>query len=173
MKKKYKEYLEVGKVTSPRGLKGEVRVTPWCDGPDFICDLSFLYLKPFKKLTIERCFAHKTAVIIKFKGIDNKQLAETLRGSILYINRKDVNLKEDSFFLQDIIGSEVVHADTGEKYGKVSDIIKMPANDVYSITSEDGKTYLMPAIKDILADIDIEKGVVLVRPMEGIFDNEV
>ncbi|MDR1467335.1 MAG: ribosome maturation factor RimM [Oscillospiraceae bacterium] len=169
-----KKYLEVGKITSSRGLKGEVKVTPWCDTPQFICNFSSLYISEEKnELTIESCFVHKFSVIIKFKNITNKEQANALKNKILYINRKDVNLEEGIFFLQDVIGSNVIHVDTKKNYGKVVDIIKTPANDVYSISSDEGKIYLMPAIKDVLVDIDIDKGIVLVRPMKGIFDNEV
>ncbi|MDR3179173.1 MAG: ribosome maturation factor RimM [Oscillospiraceae bacterium] len=167
-----KNFLEVGRIASFHGIRGAVNIVPWCNSPDFICKFSNLYLGEKKeKLEIEFCYVHKLNVVIKFRNKNTKLDIDNLKDEILYIYRKDVTLEEGEFFLQDIIGIDVLDVETKKRYGKVTDVTKTLANDVYTIVSDDGKSHFLPAVKDVLIDINVNKEFILVKPIGGIFDD--
>lgn len=166
------QYLEIGKVVSTHGLRGELRVDPWCDSPQFLCQFKTLYLKKGEiKLSVSSR-PHKTIAIVKAKGIDTIEEAEKLRGRVLYINRSDARLAPGEYFIQDLMGLDVIDIDTSKSYGKITDVLKTGANDVYQVTDEDKKDYLIPVIDDVVKEIDISGGKVLIKPLKGIFDDE-
>lgn len=115
--------------------------------------------------------SHKNITIIHLEGVNDVNAADGLRGRVLYINRDDVKLPKGVYFVQDIIGMRTIDCDTGEEYGEVTDVMKTGANDVYQIT-KDGKEYLIPAIPDVIVERNIEDGILTIRPMKGIFDDE-
>ncbi len=92
-------------------------------------------------------------------------------GKVIYINRSDLRLEDDSYLITDLIGCDVFDADSGEALGKVSDVSKTGANDVWHILKE-GKEYLIPAIPDVIIDVSIDENKVIIRPLKGIFDDE-
>ena len=167
-----KQFLEVGQIVNTHGLKGEVRVDPWCDSAEFICRFKKLYLKDGSEVIIERSRPQKNVAVLKIKGVDTIEQADVLRRTVLYINRKDVKLAEGVFFIQDIIGCEVRDADSNKLYGKITEVLKTGANDVYQITDDNGKDYLIPVIDDVVISTDINAGVVTIRPLGGIFDED-
>ena len=166
-----KQFLEVGQIVNTQGLKGEMRVDPWCDGPEFICMFDELYLENGDTIKITKSRPQKNVAIIKVEGIDTIEQADAMRRTVLYINRDDVELDDDVFFVQDILGCEVVDADSQQSYGKITDVIKTGANDVYQVTDDNGKNYLIPVIDDVVIETDIDSSVVRIRPMKGIFDD--
>lgn len=115
------QFLEVGKCTNVHGLMGEVRVQPWADSPDFLCQFKTLYVdKTHWPIRVERARVHKNMVILKLEGVTDVNSATAMRNAILYIDRKDVNLPECSFFLADVMGMEVRDAKTGEVLGNIA-----------------------------------------------------
>ncbi len=125
------QYLEAGKVTSVHGLMGEVRVQPWTDSPEFLCQFKTLYVdKTHFPMTVERARVHKNMVILKFEGLTDVPSAMSMRNAILYIDRNDVKLPEGAFFLADLYGLEARDADSGEILGKISDVLTLPANKI-------------------------------------------
>ena len=167
-----KKFLEIGQIVNTHGLKGEMRVDPWCDSPEFLCEFDVLYLKDGKTLNVLQSRPHKNVAIIKVEGIDTVEKADEMRKTVLYIDRDDVELDEGAFFVQDIIGCEVVNADTKQSYGKVDEVIKTGANDVYQIKNSDGKAYLIPVIDDVIVSTDVDSGVIEIKPMKGLFEDE-
>ena len=109
-------------------------------------------------------------VIMKIEGTDTVEDAQKLRNRVLYIDRDDVELEEGSYFIQDLIGLEVIESKDGKLYGKISDVTQTGANDVYHIRAEDGKEYLIPAIPDVIDSVDIEGGVMKITALDGLFD---
>ena len=164
-----KEFLEIGKITGIHGLRGEVRVQPWCDSPDFLCEFDTLYHADGTAIEIKAARVHKEMCILKLAGIDTAEAAEALRGTVLYMNRDDVELDENVFFIQDLIGLRVVHADTDEEYGTIKDVLQTGANDVYIVQNGE-KQVLIPAIPDVVVRTDISSGVMEIRPLDGLFD---
>ena len=129
-----KEFLEAGKIVNVHALKGEVKVMPWCDSADFLCEFERLFLdKGKQELIIERARVQKNMALIKFEGIDTVEDAEKMRNKILYMWREDVELDDDSYFVQDLIGLKVYDADSDKLYGELTDVLQTGANDVYQI----------------------------------------
>lgn len=170
-----KEYLEIGKIVSTHGIKGEVRVDPWCDGPAFFKRFKTLYFDKDgnRSIKVLSCRPHGNIVILMLDGINSVEQAASLRNRILYMNRDDAHLPEGHYFIQDLIGCKVIDADDESvTYGVLSDVSETGANDVWHVKSKDGKEYLLPAIPPVVIDTDVETGVVKIRPLRGIFDNE-
>lgn len=168
-----KQYLDSGKIVGTHGIKGEVRIEPWCDSPEFLCAFKKLYLDENGQTFIEvKSRPHKNITLAKIKGVDTIEEAEKFRGKIVYINRADITLDEGVNFVQDLIGLEVKDAENGTAYGKITDVLRTGANDVYEITDSNNKKYLAPVIDEVVAEINIDGGFVLIRPMKGIFDDE-
>ncbi len=169
-----KKFLEIGKIVAPHGLRGEIRVEPWCDDGDFLCGFKELYFDENGEKKVEILFAkvHKNVVRMKIAGIDSVEQAELLRGKVLFMSRDDVDLPEGRFFIQDVLGLEACDADTNVCYGRVTDVLKTGANDVYQVTDSRGKDYLVPAIENVICSIDIKNKIMNIRPLRGIFDDE-
>lgn len=168
-----KRYIETGMIVGTHGIKGEMRVQPWCDSPEFLTKFKSLYLDENgeKVVKILSSRAHKNIVLIKADGVDTIESAEALRGKTLYLNRDDASLPKGTFFQCDLFGCEVFDADSGEPYGKISDVSVTGANDVWHI-KKDGKEYLIPSIPDVVARVDIDNERIEIRPLKGIFDDE-
>ncbi len=165
-----KEYLEAGKIVTIHGIKGEVKIMPYCDSPELLCEFDRLFLgKNHTEINIERSRVQKNMVIAKLEGYDTPEDSEKLRNKLLYMHRDDLELDEDTYFIQDLIGIEVKDADTGKLYGVIEDVLETGANDVYSIKGDD-RTYLVPAIADVVISTDIEANLMIIRPLDGLFD---
>ena len=168
-----KQFLDSGKIVGTHGIKGEVRIEPWCDSPEFLCAFKKLYLDESGQTFIEvKSRPHKNITLAKIKGVDTIEEAEKFRGKIVYINREDITLDEGINFVQDLIGLEVKDAENGTVYGKLTDVLRTGANDVYEITDSNNKKYLAPVIDEVVEEINVDGGFVLIRPMKGIFDDE-
>lgn len=168
-----KQYLDSGKIVGTHGIKGEVRIEPWCDSPEFLCAFKKLYLDENGQTFIEvKSRPHKNITLTKIKGVDTIEQAEKFRGKVVYINRNDITLDEGVNFVQDLIGLEVKDAENGNVYGRITDVLRTGANDVYEITDSNNKKYLAPVIDEVVEEIDVDGGFVLIHPMKGIFDDE-
>ena len=166
-----KQFLETGKITGTHGLKGEVRVQPWADSPEFLSEFDELYLdKGAKKIEITASRVHKHMLIMKIKGVDCVEDAEKLRNKVLYMNRDDVELEDGAYFIQDLLGLDVIDGDSGETLGLLDDVSETGANDVYHVKIPDGRVVLIPVIPDVVKDIDLEKGEIRMFKMKGLFD---
>lgn len=166
------KYLETGKIVSIHGLKGEVKIQPWCDSPEYLCGFKRFYSKTGDHTyEIERIRPQGNMVIAKLKGVDTPEQAQAMRGRILYIDRDDADLPEGSYFVADLIGLEV-RDESGKSYGVISDVLQTGANDVYEIKSDNGKLYYIPAIPSVVLLTDIEGGKMTIYPMEGLFDED-
>ena len=162
------QYLEVGKVTNVHGLMGEVKVQPWADSPEFLCQFKTLYVDGSHfPMTVQRARVHKNMVIIKFEGPTDVPSALSLRNAILYIDRSDVDLPEGAFFLADIYGLEVRDAATGEVLGKIADVLTLPANNVY-VVKGGARELMIPAVPQFIAETSVEGGFIRVNMMEGL-----
>jgi len=167
-----KEYLEIGKIVNIHGLRGDVKVMPWCDEPELLCEFDRLFIdKDKKEIFTEDAKVFKNTVIMHFDGCDTPEAAEKLRNKILYMHRDDLELDEGVYFIQDLIGLRVVDADNGRAYGTIKDVSQTGANDVYEVfDSELNKTYWIPAIPDVVVETDIDGEIMKIRPLEGLLD---
>lgn len=165
--------LQVGVITSTHGIRGEVKVFPTTDAPERFLDLKEILLDTGKEkipLTISGVKFFKQFVILKFKGYEDINLVEPFRKKTLWVTRENaVPLEEDEYFIADLMGLTVI-TDEGELLGHVTDVLETGANDVYQVTSGDGKEILLPAIKDCILSVDLEKGEMAVHVMKGLMD---
>lgn len=167
-----KQFLEAGKIVNTHGIKGEVKIMPYCDSPELFCEFDRFFMgRDFNEINVERSRVQKNMVIAKLEGVNTPEDAEKLRNKMLYMHRDDLELDEDTFFIQDLIGMTVKNADNGRVYGVIDDVLQTGANDVYSIKGEN-KTYLIPAIADVIAETDLENDIMLIHELEGLFDED-
>lgn len=165
-----KQYLEAGKIVTTHGIKGEIKIMPYTDYPELLCEFDRLFLgKNHEEINVERSRVFKNMVIAKLEGYDTPEAAEKLRNKILYMHRDDLELDEDTYFIQDLIGIEVSDDDSGFVYGKITDVMQTGANDVYVIQGKD-REYLIPAIPEVVITTDIDENTMTIRPLEGLFE---
>lgn len=169
-----KQYIEVGKIVTTHGIKGEVKLYPWCDDVDMFYDIETLYLdaKGTKPVALEEVRFVKDMPLLKLEGINSIDDAAKLRDKIVYVHRDDIPMEEGEYLIQDLIGMQVVDADNGKIYGELTQVSPTGANDVYHIRFADGKERLIPAIPQVVLEIDMDGGVMKIRPLEGLFDDE-
>ncbi|WAM34726.1 ribosome maturation factor RimM [Caldicellulosiruptor morganii] len=166
-------YLQVGKIVNTFGLKGEVKVIPLTDSPERFSELEYVLLEDnlSQRLTIERYRVKDNIVIMKFKEISSIDDAQKLKNRFLVIERERAKkLPEDTYFICDIIGLEVCDLD-GRKLGRIKDVLQTGSNDVYICQSYIGKKdLLIPALKDIVKEVNIEQGYMKIKVIEGLLD---
>ncbi|ADQ46564.1 16S rRNA processing protein RimM [Caldicellulosiruptor kronotskyensis 2002] len=167
------KYLQVGKIVNTFGLKGEVKVIPLTDEVDRFSELEYVLLEDnlSTKLTIERYRVKDNVVIIKFKEISCIDEAQKLKNKYIVIERERAKkLPKDAYFICDIIGLEVYDLD-GRKLGRIKDVLKTGSNDVYICDSYIGKKdILIPALKEIVKEVNIEEGYMKIKVVEGLLD---
>ncbi len=170
-----KDYLEIGQIVSTHGIRGEVRLNPWCDGPEFVKKFKTLYRdnKGADSFKVVSCRAHGNVAVIKLEGVDTVEAAKGLRNTVLYMKRSDVDLPEGKWFISELISCEVLDADdNSKKYGVITDVDSGLANDVWYIQTEDSEQVLIPAIKDVVISCDVKNNKVYIRPLRGLFDED-
>lgn len=168
-----KDYLELGQIVGTHGVRGEIRVNPWCDSPDFAKGFKTVFFDSCGSVSVKvvSCRPHGNIVLMKLDGVDSIEKAEKLRNKVLYISRDDAKLPDGTWFIEELLGCSVYDADTDKYYGKISDISETGANDVWHITDDSGKEYLIPSIKEVVIDVNIQENLVRIRPLKGIFDD--
>lgn len=167
-----KEYLEIGKIVSTQGIKGEVRVECWCDSPAFVSQFKNLYFDEGREKLDIKARPHKNIALVKIKGVDSIEQADLLRGKVLYMKRRDIKLEKGVHFVQDLVGLEIKDFETGEVYGTLNDVLKTGANDVYEMKAGEKQLFYIPVIPDVVKEISPKKGYVLITPMKGMFGDE-
>ena len=167
------DLLQVGVISSTHGIAGEVKVFPTTDDIarfDYLKEVILDTGKEKLTFTVSGVKYFKNMVILKFKGIDNINDVEKYRGCSLWVTRENaVELKEDEYFICDLIGLNVI-TDEGEALGELIDVIQTGANDVYSVRTKDGREVLLPAIEQCVLSVNIEENTMTVHVMDGLLD---
>lgn len=168
-----KEYLECGFVTAVHGLKGALIVKHVCDSYESFASLKKVYIEQvkgvFSPLKVIKCSPYKGLALIYLEGITDADKATAMRKKTLFAHRDDIPREEGDFFIADLIGLSVFDANTSQKYGVLKDVINSGAQDIYVIEGENGKASYVPAIKEFVAEISLEKGI-LITPIEGMIE---
>ena len=166
-----KEYLEAGKIINKRGLVGELKIESYCDSPQAFCSFSRIFLdkngKEEKKVLSTKLY--KDFVYLKIEAVDSAEKADKLRNCLIYINRNDMDIDENSIFIDDILGLPVIDVDNGTVYGILEEVFNVGASDIYKVLNGN-KEYLIPAVKEIVVEIDTQKGI-FIRPIPGLIDD--
>lgn len=166
-----KERLEVGQIVNTFGIKGFVKIYPYVDDITRFDNLKKVHIKSKKEekeLQIEEVKYQKNMVLVKFKGIETVENAEKLRNSFVEIDRADaIPLEEGQYFIADLLGLDVF-LDTGEKLGVLEDIYNTGSSDIYVVKNELGKQFLLPYIDEVIKQINLEEGKIIVHIIEGL-----
>lgn len=167
--------FQVGVLTSPHGVRGEIKVYPTTDDPRRFKRLKEVILDTGKEsriLEVEGVKFSKQMVIMKFKGFDTPEDIAKYRQCSIYVTRENaVRLGRDEYFIADLMGLKV-HNEDGEEIGVLREVLETGANDVYIIDLHDGRELLLPAIKDCVLDVDVEGGKMQIHILNGLLDEE-
>lgn len=158
--------IAIGKAVAPHGVRGDVRVVPLTDYPERFEKTKEVKLENGRSLAIENAKFHKQFVLLKFRGLDDRDAVEFLRGKLLLVGSEDlVKLPEGHYFIFEIVGLKV-YDEAGAYLGTVTDVLATGANDVYIAEQEGGKPILIPAIKEVVREIDVPGGRMTVKLQE-------
>jgi len=157
----------IGQIGPVFGLKGEVKVRPFTDKPEQFDKLKEVCLvidqTDVRKGTIEKVRAHRNYFIVKFAGINSVSDAEALRNAEIRVDKSElIPLSEHEYYIDELLGIDVTTTE-GKALGKIKEVLRSPANDVY-VTD----LAMIPALKSIIISIDIQEKKMVVRPVEGL-----
>lgn len=159
-----KQYLEIGQIVNTHGIRGEVRIQPWADSPEFLLRFKTFYIDG-APVRVRAARVHKGCVIALFDGVEDVNAAMGLKNKTLCIDRADARLPKGSFFLADILGARVVTED-GAELGALADTLDLPGQRVYVVRGE--REHLIPAVPEFILHTDADAGVITVRLIEGM-----
>ena len=156
--------LECGKIVNTHGIRGEVKIVPWADGPEFLRDLPALYIdgKPVK---IRNARVHKGNVIALLEGVDDVNTAMLLKEKVVSMSRDDVELPEGSFYIADILGVKAID-ENGKELGVLADILSPSLQQVYVVKGE--REIMIPVVPEFILETNVEGGYIKVRLIEGM-----
>ena len=165
------EYFEIGQIVNTFGIKGFVKVNPFTDDLDRFEELKSVFIVKNKELIdfeIEEVKYQKHVVLIKFKGINDINMAEKYKGCYIKISRKDARkLPKDTYFIADLIGLNVYDED-GNLLGKLEDIYNNKSHDIYVVKNDLGKQILLPSTKEVIKQINIDENKIIVKLIDGL-----
>ena len=159
------EFVEAGEIVTTHGVKGEMKVLPWVDSPDILCEFDRCRIGGVE-YEIENCRVQKTCNLLKVKGIDTMEAAQAMRGKTVELYREDID--DEVIFAAELIGVEVF-AD-GECIGKIKEVLDYPGNSVYVVKGK--YEYMIPAVKAFILSTDVEANRMEVRLLEGMRSDE-
>ncbi len=164
-----KNNLEIGQIVNTHGLRGDLKVMPWCDDPEVFDELAYVIIDGVE-FDIEKSRMQKNMVLLKLKGIDDINEAEKYRNKVLTVPREEMGeLPEGTYYICDLLGCAVETVD-GRYLGKISDIIKTGSNDVYVVEDIGKKQVLIPVIDEVVKSVDIENKQIVIEPLKGLID---
>ena len=158
------KYLEAGQIVNTHGVRGEVKIMPWADSPEFLLKFKTIYINGEGR-RVQAARVHKGAVLAKLEGVDDVNAAMALKNKTVYIARKDARLPKGHFFISDIIGAKVV-TEEGIELGTLADVMEMPAQNIYLVKGE--REIMIPAVEEFILNTDVKNGVITVRLIEGM-----
>ncbi|MBQ9762076.1 MAG: 16S rRNA processing protein RimM [Oscillospiraceae bacterium] len=159
------QFIEAGEIVTTHGVKGEVKVLPWLDSPEDLCDFERCRICG-KEYTIESCRIQKTCNLVKLSGIDTMEAAQAMRGKIIELYREDID--DEVIFAAELIGVEVFAE--GESIGKITEVLDYPGNSVYVVVGE--HEYMIPAVNQFILSTDVEGNRMEVKLIEGMRTDE-
>ncbi|MBE6589300.1 MAG: 16S rRNA processing protein RimM [Ruminococcaceae bacterium] len=164
-------YLPCGKIINTHGFRGTVKAESWCDSPEVLAELPTVYFKTgegYRARRVLHASVFKQFVLLELEGVGDEEAAERLRGIELYAAREDLPVEDGSYFISDLLGLPVLHADTGVKIGTLKDVNTSGMRDLYVIKTPQGEA-LVPAVPEFIVRIDPDDGI-YIRPIPGLID---
>ncbi len=166
------QYLECGKIINTHGVAGAVKVENRCDSPKILASLKRVYFTSgngYKETKVVSGSVMGQFVLLRLESVTDLDGAAVLKNKLIYAAREDLPIEEGAVFIADMIGLPVIDAESGVKYGELSQVINRGASDIYVVATPEGER-MMPAVKEFVRDVDVEKGI-FVTPIEGMFDD--
>ena len=160
-----KAFIEAGRIINTHGVQGEVKIEVWLDSPQFFKSFRRLTIQGGDELRVLSARVHKDFVIARLEGVEDVNAAMALKNKTVSVRREDAKLPAGAFFLQDILGAQVVDED-GKTVGELVDVLETPASHVYVVRGE--REHLIPAVPEFVKKTDPEAGVVTVHLIEGM-----
>jgi 16S rRNA processing protein RimM len=165
--------VAVGEIVGTFGVHGELKVQPLTDFPDRFERTAMVYLGTERApYAVEGAHTHKQHVLLKLRGVDDPEAGVRLRGTCLWIPADEITpLPADQYYLHDVVGLRVQHVN-GVELGTITDVMATGGHDVFVVRqSGSGGEVLLPAVKEFIKSVDLARGVVLVDPIAGLFDD--
>ena len=159
------QFIVAGEIVTTHGVRGEVKVLPWLDSVEDLCDFDRCRIDG-KEFEIEQCRVQKTCNLVKLAGVDTMEAAQAMRGKKIELYREDID--DEVIFAAELIGVEVFC--DGEKIGKIKEVLDYPGNSVYVVKGT--HEYMIPAVKEFILSTDMEKNEMQVRIIEGMRSDE-
>ena len=159
------EFVKAGEIVTTHGVKGEVKVLPWLDSPEDLCDFDRCRING-TDYTIEACRVQKTCSLVKLSGIDTMEAAQAMRGKVIELYREDIS--DEVIFADELKGVEVFS--NGEKIGIIRDVLDYPGNSVYVVKG--AYEYMIPAVKQFILNTDLEANRMEVMLIQGMRSDE-
>ena len=159
------QFIEAGEIVTTHGVKGEVKVLPWVDSPDILCEFDRCRIGGVE-YEIESCRVQKTCNLVKLSGIDTMEAAQAMRGKTVELYREDID--DEVIFAAELIGVEVFC--NGEKLGEITDVLDYPGNSVYVVKGD--HEYMIPAVKQFVLSTDLAANEMQVAIIEGMRSDE-
>ena len=159
------QFLEAGEIVTTHGVRGEMKVLPWADGPDFLVEFDRVRIGG-TEYKVENCRVQKTCNLLKVQGVDTVEDAQALRGKTVEVYREDA--PQDLIFVAELIGIKVF-AD-GNEIGRITDVLDYPGNKVYVVKGE--HEYMIPAVKAFVLETDMEAETMQVKLIQGMCTDE-
>lgn len=159
------QFIEAGEIVTTHGIKGEMKVLPWVDSPEVLCDFERVRLDG-REYVVESCRVQKSCNLVKLQGIDTVEDAQAMRGKILELYREDID--DQVIFAAELMDMDVL---CGEKsIGKIVDVLDYPGNSVYVVRGT--HEYMIPAVKEFILSTNLETNTMQVKLIEGMRSDE-
>ena len=159
------QFIKAGEIVTTHGVRGEVKVLPWIDSPEDLCEFDRCRIDG-KQYEIETCRVQKTCNLVKLSGIDTMEAAQAMRGKVLELYREDID--DEVIFADELLGVEEFCNDS--KIGVIADVLEYPGSMVYVVRGE--HEYMIPAVKALILSTDLDKNEMKVNLIEGMRSDE-
>ena len=159
------QFVEAGEIVTTHGVRGEIKVLPWVDGPEILCEFDRCRIGGVE-YTIESCRVQKSCDLLKLQGIDTMEQAQAMRGKTVELYREDID--DEVIFAAELIGMRVLC--DGNELGKIVDVLDYPGNSVYVVRGE--HEYMIPAVNQFILSTDLQANEMQVKIIEGMRTDE-
>ena len=164
------EYLECGKICAPHGVRGVIKVEPWCDSPTVLARAKAVFLKcadGYRRLQILTASVSGAYVLLSLEGISSREEAQAYKNTVLHLHRSEIPVPKGAMLIADMIGLEVTDYGSGRLYGTLSEVTDGVGYKIYTVKTESGEV-MLPAVPEFVKEIS-EEGI-RITPIPGFFD---
>ncbi len=165
------KYIECAKIINTHGCYGGIKLESWCNTPEILASLKKIYIRrgaEYVVSKVQKASVYKQFVIMNLDNVKSMDEALALKDTVVYALRSDFDLEDGEFFITDLKNLDVIDAESGRVYGKLSEVINRGASDIYVVNTPSGER-MIPAVPEFIDSIDLNKGI-YVTPIEGMLD---